>query len=452
MSHEPNIIAAIDIGTTKIVVIAGRRMPNGQISVLGVEQVASTGIKRGVILNIEETVSAIRKAVQALEQRLHVQIANVFVGIAGQHIRSMQNKTYTYIDPNMEIKLKDLDTLYKDNERLYVEPGLKILHIIAQDYCVDQETGVKLPIGMSGRKFEGNFHVVMASDASLQNTHKCVTRAGLQIQELMLEPLASARSTVTSEEKEIGVVLVDIGGGTTDVAVFHDGILRHTAIIPLGGNVVTNDIKEGCSVLPKQAESLKVNYGSALGDMAREDMVITLPGVSQGWESKEISCRSLSYIIQARMEEIIDYVCHEIETSGYYDKLGAGVVLTGGGANLKNLSHLFKFRSGLDVRIGRPNLFAVDGEAYVDQPTCATAVGLLLCGLESRHNRTVEMPKLFDEPVVEKIVEKPVEAPEKPTSPKVVKGEKKKQKFGNLINSLFDGLDQFVSYDDNKKL
>ncbi|MBP8790303.1 MAG: cell division protein FtsA [Breznakibacter sp.] len=448
MSQESNIIAAIDIGTTKIVATAGRRMPNGQISVLGVEQVVSTGVKRGVILNIEETVSAIRKVLQALEQRLNVKIVNVFVGIAGQHIRSMQNKVYTYIDPNMEIKLKDVDTLYKDNERMYVEPGLKILHIIPQDYCVDQETGVKSPIGMSGRKFEGTFHIVMASDASLQNIHKCVTRAGLHLQELMLEPLASARSTITNEEKEIGVVLVDIGGGTTDVAVFHDGILRHTAVVPLGGHVVTNDIKEGCSVLPKQAESLKVNYGSALGDMAREDMVITLPGVSQGWESKEISCKTLSYIIQARMEEIIDFVCHEIEASGYYDKLGAGVVLTGGGAMLKNLTHLFKFRSGLDVRIGRPNIFAVDAEAYVDQPACATAIGLLLCGFESRHTPVVEMPKLFDEPVVEK----PVEAPVKQVAKKPAKEEGKKNKMGSLFSTLVEGFESFVSYDDDKKL
>lgn len=335
---------------------------------------------------------------------------------------------------------------------MYMEPGLRILHIIAQDYCVDQETGVKSPIGMSGRKFEGNFHVVMASEASLQNTHKCVTRAGLQLQELMLEPLASARSTITNEEKEIGVVLVDIGGGTTDVAVFQDGILRHTAIIPLGGNVITNDIKEGCSVLPKQAESLKVNYGSALGDMARQDMVITLPGVSQGWESKEISCKSLSYIIQARMEEIIDFVCHEIEVSGYYDKLGAGVVITGGGALLKNLSHLFKFRSGLDVRIGRPNLFAVDAGAGVDQPSCATAVGLLLCGLESRKAPIVEMAKLFEEPEVEK----PVETPLKPVAKKQVKEEVKKEakrnKMGDLFTSLVEGIENFVSYDDDKKL
>lgn len=448
MSHESNIIAAIDIGTTKIVAAAGRRMPNGQISVLGIEQINSSGVKRGVILNIEETVSSIRKVIQALEQRLGVKIVNVFVGIAGQHIRSMQNKVYTYIDPNMEIKLKDVDTLYKDNERMYMEPGLRILHIIPQDYCVDQETGVKSPIGMSGRKFEGNFHIVMASEASLQNVHKCITRAGLHLQELMLEPLASARSTITNEEKEIGVVLVDIGGGTTDVAVFHDGILRHTAVIPLGGHVVTNDIKEGCSVLPKQAESLKVNYGSALGDMAREDMVITLPGVSHGWESKEISCKTLSYIIQARMEEIIDFVCHEIEASGYFDKVGAGVVLTGGGALMKNLPNLFKFRSGLDVRLGRPNLFAVDDNSLVDHPACATAVGLLLCGFESRNARIVEMPKLFDEPVVEK----PVEAPVKQSVKKSVKEEGKKNKVGGLFATLFEGLENFVSYDDDKKL
>lgn len=439
MNPESNIIATIDIGTTKIVAAAGRRMANGQVAVLGLAETESYGLKRGVILNIEETVSGIQKVVQALEQQINTKLTHVFVGVAGQHIRSMQNKAYIHIDPNMEIKQLDVNRLLDDCNKMYADPGYQILHVIPQYYNVDQEIGLKSPVGINGRKLEGAFHVVMASTASVMNVERSISRAGLQLMDLMLEPLASVRSTISMGEKEAGVVLVDIGGGTTDVAVYHDGILRHTAVIPFGGNVITNDIKEGCSVLPKQAESLKIKYGMAIGDMAREDLIITLPALSQGWEAKEIKQRTLSFIIQARMEEIIDFVCREIENSGFWDKLGAGVVLSGGGAMLPLLPDLFKYRSGHDVRLGVPTCSNQSGRS-LDHPKYATVVGMLQNGIDSKKMPPAESPKLFDTPEVVK----PKEAPASETKKSV-----KAKKGGGALQAIVEGFSKILSPDDD---
>jgi cell division protein FtsA len=444
MNHDPNIIAAIDIGTTKIVAIAGRRMPNGKVKVLEIEQMPSTGVRRGVILNIEETSRIIKSVVSTLEERLDVSIKNVFVGIAGQHIRSMQNKVYTYIDRNLEIKDLDVKKLMDDNKRIDPGPGLKIIHIIPQDYTVDQEIVKNSPVGMWGRKLEGSFHIVMGSDSSLTNLAVCINRAGITGHDLILEPLASARSTVTEEEKEIGVVIVDIGGGTTDVAVFYDGIVRHTAVIPFGGNVITSDIKEGCSITPKQAESIKVRYGSAMRDKAKADTVISLSGVSQGWEAREVNCKNLASIIEARMSEIIEYVCVEIEKSGYYNRLGAGVVLTGGGAMLSDVVDLFKLNSGLDVRIGKPDMYTNNIAEESALASLSTAVGLLLCGAESaQFIERYEQPKLIDAP----IVEKPAEEPRK----HVKKVKEKTEKRQGFLAAMFEKVIDVVGNEDDVK-
>jgi cell division protein FtsA len=235
---------------------------------------------------------------------------------------------------------------------------------------------------MSGQRLEANFHIVIGQTASAKNIERCVNRVGLKVSDLILEPLASAEAVLTDDEKEAGVVLVDIGGGTTDVAVYYDGIVRHTAVIPFGGNVITNDIKEGCQILQRQAESLKIQFGSALGDIAPEDKIVTIPGIS-GREPKEISFKNLAYIIQSRMEEIIDTVSFEIENSGYAEKLSAGIVLTGGGAMLKHLPQLVKFKTGFDVRIGYPNEhLAADTSEEINVPTFSTAIGLILKGFE----------------------------------------------------------------------
>ena len=266
--------------------------------------------------------------------------------------------------------------------KIPIEIGEEIIHVIPQNFIVDNETGVKNPIGMCGRRLEANFHIVIGQVASAKNIEKCIRKSGLNVKDLILEPLASSDAVLTSDEKEAGVVLVDIGGGTTDVAVYYDNIIRHTAVIPFGGNVVTKDIKEGCSILHRFAEQLKLQYGSALGDIAPEDKVVSVPGIS-GREPKEISFKSLAYIIQSRMEEIIDAVNFEIQSSGYADKLSAGVVLTGGGAMLKHLPQLVKFKTAMDVRIGLPNEnLSGSSREEINQPMFATSVGLIMRGFD----------------------------------------------------------------------
>nr|WP_321453050.1 cell division protein FtsA [uncultured Carboxylicivirga sp.] len=431
MNQEPNIIAAIDIGTTKIVAIVGRKTAEGKLRLLGMEQVPSIGVKRGVVLNIDETVASIKGVIAKIEHKLNITLTEVFVGIAGQHIKSMRNRAYRFIENGFEINQRDVDQLFDDNFKIPVEAGEKIMHVIPQDYIVDNETGVKNPVGMSGRRLEGNFHIVLGRIASVKNIEKCIHRVALQLNDLILEPLASSKSVLTEEEKEAGVVLVDIGGGTTDVAVFYDGIIRHTAVIPFGGNVVTSDIKEGCSVLYKQAESLKVQFGTAIGDNAREDMVVTIPGVA-GWEPKEISFKSLAYIIQARMEEIIDYILFQIESSGCYDKLGAGIVLTGGGSLLKDLPQLMKYRTGLDVRMGLPDRFIVgDVPEMAHLPNFSTSIGLVLSAMERPKRKIIE-PELFGEvePKAESQQAKATQKREKP----------KKEKHNYSTGNLFSGF------------
>jgi len=388
MNANEQFVAAIDIGTTKIVSIVGQKKENGKLEVLGLSRAPSKGVKRGVVLNIEETVNAIQSTVEDVQLRSGIMFSNVYVGIAGQHIKSVRNRGYINRDSrDEEITKEDIIKLIEDMYKIPIDVGEEIIHVLPQNFIVDNETGVKNPIGMSGRRLEANFHIVIGQVASAKNIEKCVNRVGLEINELILEPLASSEAVLTEDEKEAGVALVDIGGGTTDVAVYYDSIVRHTAVIPFGGNVVTKDIKEGCAILNRQAESLKIQFGSALGDIAPEDKVVTIPGIS-GRDPKEISFKSLAYIIQSRMEEIIDAVAFEIENSGYYEKLSGGIVLTGGGALLRHLPQLVKFKTGMDVRIGFPNEH-LTGEVSddINHPMYSTSIGLVLKGYEYLRNK-----------------------------------------------------------------
>jgi cell division protein FtsA len=383
MAQENRIVAAIDIGTTKIVSLIGRLNEHDRLEVLGISRSASKGVKRGVVLKIEETVHAIQHTITEAQAQSGLRFSEVFVGIAGQHIKSVRNRGYVNRDSyEDEITREDLNALIEDMYKIPVEVGEEIIHVLPQNYIVDNETGVKNPVGMFGKRLEANFHIVIGQVSSARNIEKCIKRVGLNVNQLILEPLASSAAVLTEDEIEAGVALVDIGGGTTDVAVYYDDVIRHTAVIPFGGNVVTRDIKEGCAILQRQAESLKMQFGSALGDLAYEDKVVTIPGIS-GRDPKEISFRSLAYIIQSRMEEIIDAVIYEIENSDYMEKLSAGIVLTGGGAMLKNLNQLVKFKTGMDVRIGYPNeRLAADTPEEINQPMYSTSLGLLLKGLE----------------------------------------------------------------------
>jgi cell division protein FtsA len=383
MNKKEQYVAAIDIGTTKIVAIVGKKNDNGKIEILGLSKALSKGVKRGVVLNIEETVNAIQTTVEDVQRRSGILFSEVFVGIAGQHIKSMKNRGYIMREAyDDEIKKEEVFKLIEDMHKIHIDIGEEIIHVIPQNFIVDNETGVKSPIGMCGRRLEANFHIVIGQVAAAKNIEKCIRKANLIVKDMILEPLASSDAVLTDDEKEAGVVLVDIGGGTTDVAVYYDNIIRHTAVIPFGGNVVTKDIKEGCAILQRHAEQLKIQYGSALGDIAPEDKVVSIPGIS-GREPKEISFKSLAYIIQSRMEEIIDAVNFEIQNSGYADKLAAGVVITGGGAMLKHLPQLMKFKTAMDVRIGLPNEhLAGSAKNEINQPMYATSVGLIMRGFE----------------------------------------------------------------------
>jgi cell division protein FtsA len=442
MARNEKIVAAVDIGTTKIVSLVGRLNEHGRLEILGISQTPSKGVKRGVVLNIEETVNAIQITSSEAIKQSGIKFNEVFVGIAGQHIKSVRNRGYINRDAyDEEIRRDDLQNLIKDMYKIPVDVGEEIIHVLPQSYIVDNETGVKNPVGMFGKRLEANFHIVIGQISSARNIEKCINRVGLDVKQLVLEPLASSAAVLTEDEKEAGVALVDIGGGTTDVAVYYDDVIRHTAVIPFGGNVITRDIKEGCAILQRQAESLKIQFGSALGDLAQEDKVVTIPGIS-GRDPKEISFRSLAYIIQSRMEEIIDAVSYEIENSGYMDKLSAGIVLTGGGSMLKHLNQLVKFKTGMDVRIGFPgDQLAADTLDEINQPMYATSVGLLLKGLEYYEEKQEEMV-LDQQDSVEAFVNEDI--------PEEVRRERRGIRKGRILESLKNTLSDIFDESDVK--
>jgi cell division protein FtsA len=420
MSTTTDYVAAIDIGTTKIVAVVGKRTPNRKLEILGISKTISKGVKRGMVLNIDETVSAIQTVVNDVQQKTGLKLSDVFVGIAGQHIKSLKNRGYINRDSyDDEITHADVKRLIEDAHKIPTDIGEEIIHVLPQNFIVDSETGVKNPVGMSGKRLEANFHIVVGQIASIKNIEKCINRVGLNVHDVVLEPLASSAAVLTEDEIEAGVALVDIGGGTTDIAVYYEGVIRHTAVIPFGGNVITKDIREGCSILERQAEELKIKFGSALGDLSEEDKVVIIPGIS-GRDSKEISFRSLAYIIQSRVEEIIDAVMFEIENSGCMDKLSAGIVITGGGAMLRHLPQLVRFHTGMDVRIGYPNAhLAGNAPDDVNQPMFATGVGLMIKGFEFLDSQWGNK-KSFKQPVAREVTP-PQPEPQPKTEPVATK-------------------------------
>jgi cell division protein FtsA len=395
-----DFVVGLDIGTTKIAAIVGRKNENDKIEILAIGRAPSLGVKRGVVYNIEDTIKSIKAAIadvlsknitikdpqtgetQSYRLEQVAEIHEVVVGIAGQHIKSLQHRgMITRRNIDEEISQNDVDHLIENMHRLVMQPGEEIIHVIPQDYIVDNEPEIKNPIGMAGVRLEGNFHIITGQISAVKNIYKCVDRANLKVDDLNLEPLASADAVLSDEEKEAGVALVDIGGGTTDVAIFYDNIIRHTAVIPLGGNIITEDIKTGCSILTSHAEQLKQKFGSALANENQENVVISIPGV-RGRPHKEINVKNLAHIIQARMEEILSFVLYEIKNSGYDKKLSAGIVVTGGGAQLKHLPQLVEYFTGLDCRIGTPNEHVAKSSENVTNPMYATGVGLVMMGFK----------------------------------------------------------------------
>ncbi|HQX43926.1 MAG: cell division protein FtsA [Saprospiraceae bacterium] len=438
INQNPEIIAALDIGTTKVCVVVGKRNILNKIEVLGFGKVSSEGVIRGVVSNIDKTVKAISDAIDLAEKMSKHEIQKVHVGIAGQHIKSLQHQGVLYRNnPQEEITREDVDKLVQDMYKIALPPGDQILHVIPQEFTVDDEEGIIDPVGMSGSRLQSNFHIITGNTSAASNILRCIEKAGLIAESMTLEPLASAESVLSKEEKEAGVVMVDIGGGTTDVTIYNEGIIRYTSVIPIGSNMITKDIKAGCSVTQEQAEKLKVRFGSALSEEIVDNRIITIPGL-MGREPKEISEKNLARIIQARVEEIFEYVMWDIHRSGYENKLVAGIVLTGGGSLLKNLELLAEYQTGLAARIGYPTEHL--SSHYMDEvsnPMFSTSMGLVFEGMKKMAPIKTEPRKIVSE--VFDLVEENVQ-----TTEDLEREEGKREGWlGRFVNKGYSSVKEF---------
>jgi cell division protein FtsA len=442
--ENAELVVGLDIGTTKIAAIVGYKNAHGKVEILSVGKAESLGVPRGVVANIEQTIESIKAAIRVASDKANIDIEEVIVGIAGQHIKSMQHRgMVTRRSLEDEVSQSDVDQLIDNMHRLVMSPGEEIIHVIPQEYIIDNEGGIRNPIGHSGIRLEGNFHIITGHVSAVKNIFKCVDRAKLKTVDLHLEPLASADAVLSDEEKEAGVVLIDIGGGTTDVAIFYDGIIRHTAVIPFGGNIISEDIKEGCGIIKTQAEQLKMRFGSALAQENQLNEVISIPGL-RGRPHKEISVNTLAQIIQARMEEILEFVLFEIKNSGFERKLAGGIVVTGGGSQLKHLPQLVMLTTGMDCRIGTPNEHLAGADDELKNPMYATGVGLVMKGIEKYEReakRGLNSSKQNEEKVLVSV------------TPETKKKEEKKvighstKKVGNFFDSLITKAKDWMSDD-----
>jgi len=392
--EKKELYIGLDIGTTKIVAMIGVINEYDKLKIIGVGKSKSLGVHRGVVNNISQTIQSIQSAINEAENNSNEKIDKVIVGIAGQHIRSLQHSDYITRENSDEvIDIQDIEKVINQVYKLVMMPGEEIIHVLPQEFKIDGQSEIKEPVGMFGGRLEANFHVVVGQVSSIKNIARCVKSSGIDFDGITLEPLASADAVLSIEEKEAGVALIDIGGGTTDLAIFKDGIIRHTSVIPFGGNIITDDIKEGCSIIEKQAELLKIKFGSAWPGENKDNEIVSIPGL-RGRDPKEISLKNLSKIIHARVVEIIEQVYMEIKNYGHEDqkkKLIAGVVLTGGGSQLKHLKQLVEYVTGMDTRIGLPNEhLAGNNSIEISNPTFATAVGLVMNSMEKRKSKPLE--------------------------------------------------------------
>ncbi len=390
MNKEQPIIVGLDIGTTKIAAIAGRKNEFGKLEILGFGRANSNGVEHGMVLNIDQTIKSIKIALEnCYASNPNLSISEVYVGIAGQHIKSLQTRgDIVRHDVDNEIMQTEINQLIKDQYKTYVPAGDQIIDVIPQEFTVDNFQNIANPIGYSGVKVGANFHIITGDKNAIRNINRSVEKAGLTIKDLMLQPLASAAAVMGDHDLEAGVAIVDIGGGTTDLAIFYEGILKHTAVIPFGGANITQDIKTGLGVLKTQAEQMKVQFGSALSDETKSNTFITIPGL-RGMAPKEISVKTLASIIQARMSEIMDFVAYHLKQVGMDNKLlNGGIILTGGGAQLKHLIQLTEYVTGLNARMGFPNEHLAAGHIEeLAKPMYATCLGLILKGYNDYENK-----------------------------------------------------------------
>ncbi len=437
-------IAAIDLGTSKVVTLIGEKMPSGKIHVVAHCEAPSKGVTRGEVLNMQEVEQAVLPTVEEVKRQTGLEFSEVYVGVAGQHTRCLSDSFNVLRKDNYaEISEEEIKQLEHNMFHTPIAADEEILHVLPQNYNVDDHMGIINPVGMLGRKLEANFRVFVGRKSSTEHTKRAIERMKMTMKQVVLEPLASSAAVLHDEEKEMGVAMIDIGAGTTDLIIYYDKIVRYSAVIPFGGNVISEDIRKGCGILPRQAEQLKIQYGSCYGDLAVDNKIITIPGVC-GRESREVSFKLLAQIIESRMEEIIEAVMYEIEQSGYGDKLHAGIVLTGGGATLEHLPEFMRYKTGLDIRRGKPIFLTSDSSEELNLCSYATAVGLLMKGFEHEEEleqpvstATLHIPEIVPEPI-------PVEsaAPVSPVATKKVKPPKEPKSKENRsgMRGIFDGF------------
>lgn len=445
MEHE--IIVGLDIGTTKIACFVGMRGESGKVKILGFGKTDSKGVEHGVVRNIDETAESIRRAVSDAADQANVDIEEVWVGIAGQHIKSRPSQGSVLIPQEHRlIKQEDVDRLIAEQYNTALEPGEEIIHIFPQQFIVDREELSRevSPVGVAGKVLQANFHMVTANKQNLEYIKYAVTDAGLKIKGVVLEPVASAKAVLDDSDRDAGVAMVDIGGGTTDIAIFHDGIIRHTSVLPLAGNAITNDIREGCNIMKRQAESLKVKFGSCLVQAVSENDVISIPGI-RSQAPREIYMKTLASIINARAKMIMEQVDYEIKLSGCQKKLIAGITLTGGGAQMKNIKDLCELVTATDTRIGIPNEhLEKDSVSYAElaHPMYATGIGLVICGIERTEDMQKGEPtkKKVDLPFPEGFDETKLSPAPEPEEVKDPKKAKEPRDFWGVINKTFDNI------------
>ena len=450
--HESPIIVGLDIGTTKIAAIAGRKNEYGKLEILGFGRANSNGVQHGQVLNIDQTIKAIQQALQnCYESNPDLDIKEVYVGIAGHHIKSLQTRgDMVRQDPENEIQRWEIDQLIDNQRKTFIPAGDQIIDVIPQDFHVDNNQYIKDPVGYNGVKVGANFHIITGDRNAIRNINRAVERSGLQTKDLVLQPLASASAVMSDIDMEAGVAILDIGGGTSDLAVFYDGILKHTAVIPFGGENITNDIRLGLGVLKTQAEAMKVQFGSALADEAKTNAYITIPGL-KGMPAKEISVKNLAQIIQARMGEILDFVTYHLKQVGLDTRaLNGGIILTGGGAQLKHLIQLTEYTTGLNARIGLPTEhLAPNHIEELRKPVYSTCLGLILKGYSDYEHKHKQFTQTFTKVSVPKTLT--VETPAAPAQPEPqpVNMKDRKPRFwdkfkDNLIDLFKEEEDQVI--------
>lgn len=455
MNHnEAPIIVGLDIGTTKIAAIAGRKNEYGKLEILGFGRANSNGVQHGQVLNIDQTIKAIQQALEnCYESNPDLEISEVYVGIAGHHIKSLQTRgDIVRQDPDTEIKRPEIDQLIINQRKTFIPAGDQIIDVIPQDFHVDNIQNIKDPVGYNGVKVGANFHIITGDRNAIRNINRSVERSGLTTKDLVLQPLASASAVMSDIDMEAGVAILDIGGGTSDLAVFYEGILKHTAVIPFGGENITNDIRMGLGVLKSQAEAMKVQFGSALSDEAKSNAFITIPGL-KGMPAKEISVKNLAAIIQARMSEILDFVTYHLKQVGLDSRaLNGGIILTGGGSQLKHLIQLTEYTTGLNARIGLPNEhLAPNHIEELKKPMYSTCLGLILKGYSDYDHKYKEFKEKFRKVEVPRnlTVENPEPVKEAVAAPATVDVGPRKQKFwdkfkNNLIDLFKEEEDQVI--------